>query len=68
MGGLEAEGFIALAGLMQPSTDVLFIFQAESEDEVRGRLLQDPWLQEGRTRLARLEELLLRNPPSWAGD
>lgn len=68
MGGLEAEGFIALAGLMQPSNDVLFIFQADSEEQVRSRMLQDPWLQEGRTRLVRLEELGLRNPPSWAGD
>ncbi len=68
MGALEAEGFIALAGLMQTSSDVLFIFQAESEEEVRGRLLQDPWQKEGRTRLARLEELSLRNPPSWATD
>ena len=68
MGGLEAEGFIALAGLMQASEDVLFIFRAESEGEVRTRMLQDPWQQEGRTRLVRLEELSLRNPPSWAGD
>ncbi len=66
MGSLEAEGFIALAGLMQASNDVLFIFRAESEAEVRERLLRDPWLTEGRTRLVRLEELAMPNPPSWA--
>ena len=31
VGTLEADGFIALAGLMVPSTDVLFIFLADSE-------------------------------------
>jgi len=68
MGGLETEGFIALAGLMQASDDVLFIFRADSEAEIRDRMLLDPWQREGRTRLVRLEELGLRNPPSWAND
>ena len=60
MGGLEAEGFIVLAGLMQQSFDVLFIFHAESEEEVRKRLSQDPWQQDGHARLARLEEIAIR--------
>jgi hypothetical protein len=66
MGALEAEGFIALAGLMLASNDVLFIFRADDEEQVRARMLEDPWQREGRTRLARLEELGLRNPPTWA--
>jgi hypothetical protein len=60
MGALEAEGFIALAGLMQESSDVLFIFRAESEAEVRHRLSQDPWQQDGHARLVRLEEIHIR--------
>ncbi len=60
MGGLEADGFIVLAGLMLTSTDVLFILQAESEDEVQTRLAQDPWRQDGTTRLVRLEEIAIR--------
>jgi hypothetical protein len=60
MGGLESEGFIVLAGLMQASSDVLFIFHAESEDEVRNRLSLDPWQQDGHARLARLEEIAIR--------
>jgi len=60
MGGLEADGFIVLAGLMQESSDVLFIFHAASEDEVRNRLSQDPWQQDGHARLARLEEIAIR--------
>ena len=65
MGGLEAEGFIALAGLLAPSNDVLFIFQAESEDEVRKRLSEDPWQQDGHARLVRLEEIAFRNGAPW---
>jgi hypothetical protein len=60
MGALEAEGFIALAGLMMESNDVLFVFRADSEDEVRRRLAQDPWQQDGHARLVRLEEVGLR--------
>jgi hypothetical protein len=60
VGGLEADGFIALAGLMQPSTDVLFIFLADSEDEVRMRMSQDPWQQDGHARLIRVEEIHIR--------
>ena len=60
MGALEAEGFIALAGLLQNSNDVLFILKADSEDEVQARLGQDPWRQDGHTRLVRLEEINIR--------
>ena len=60
MGGLEAEGFIALAGLMLSSTDVLFILHADSLEEAQARLAQDPWRQDGTTRLVRLEEIAIR--------
>lgn len=60
MGGLEAEGFIAMAGLLQDTSDVLFVFVAESEQEVRDRLAQDPWQQDGHAKLVRLEEVGFR--------
>ena len=60
MGGLEADGFIALAGLLQNSNDVLFILRADSEEEVQTRLGQDPWRQDGTTILVRLEEINIR--------
>ena len=60
MGGLEAEGFIAMAGLLQETSDVLFIFLADSEDEVRARLAEDPWQKDGHARLVRLEEAHFR--------
>lgn len=57
---LEAEGFIALAGLMKDTNDVLFIIRADSEAEVRSRFSQDPWQQDGHARLVRLEEINIR--------
>jgi uncharacterized protein YciI len=57
---LEASGFIAVAGLMQPSNDVLFVFRAESEDAIRRRLAQDPWQKDGHARLGRVEKIDFR--------
>lgn len=63
MGGLEAERFIVLAGLLQKTGDVLFLLRAESEEEIRRRFAQDPWQQDGHTKLVRLEELYVRTGP-----
>ena len=68
MGSLEAEGFIVLAGLLHKSNDVLFLFRAESEAEVRRRLAADPWQQDGHARLVRLEELNIRTGPAELRD
>jgi len=65
MHGLEAEGVIVFAGLLQDSSDVVFLFHAASAAEVRQRLGQDPWQQDGHARLIRLEEIQIRTgaPP-----
>lgn len=63
MAGLEAEGLIHMAGLMKDTSDILFVFVADSEEEVRGRLAQDPWQQDGHARLVRLEETMFRIGP-----
>lgn len=60
MHGLEDEGFIAMAGLLQDTFDVLFVLLADSADEVRRRMAQDPWQADGHTRLIRLEEAQFR--------
>ena len=60
VGELEASGFIAMAGLMQPSNDVLFVFRAESEADVRNRMSLDPWQNDGHARLGRVEEVQFR--------
>ena len=57
---LEASGFVAMAGLLQPSNDVLFVFRADSEAEVRLRMAQDPWQRDGHARLGRVEEAQFR--------
>ena len=57
---LEASGFIAQAGLMQPSNDVLFVFRADSEAAVRERMAQDPWQKDGHAKLGRVEEVHFR--------
>jgi hypothetical protein len=57
---LESSGFIAMAGLMQPSNDVLFIIRADSEAAVRRRFAEDPWQKDGHARLGRVEEILFR--------
>lgn len=60
MGGLESSGIIALAGLLTSSNDVLFVFKAESEDEVRAVLAKDPWQRDGKVCIERIEQLALR--------
>jgi len=60
MHGLEAEGFIALAGLLQVTYEVVFLFHAQDEQQVRHRLGQDPWQKDGRVALIRLEEIQIR--------
>ena len=57
---LVDEGIVAMAGLLQETNDVVFVFLADSEDEVRARLADDPWLQDGHTQLVRLEEAHFR--------
>jgi hypothetical protein len=60
VGELEASGFIAQAGMMKPSNDVLFIFRADSEEEVRRRMAEDPWQKDGHARLGRVEDVQFR--------
>lgn len=60
MGSLEEKGFIAMAGLMLPSSEIIFVFLAESEDEVRATMARDPWQISGLARLVRLEETMFR--------
>lgn len=70
MHGLEAEGFIVFAGLLQDSSEVVFIFHAADAQQVRQRLSHDPWQQDGRARLVRVEEIHIRTgapqPPKGA--
>ncbi|MBL8549564.1 MAG: hypothetical protein JNJ73_06245 [Hyphomonadaceae bacterium] len=63
--GLEEARFVAMAGLMKDSMDVLFIVRAESAEEVRARIGGDPWQKDGITRIARVEPIDIRfGPPA----
>jgi hypothetical protein len=43
MDGLQAEGLIRLAGLLEGSIDVLMIASGESAEAIEARLVEDPW-------------------------
>jgi hypothetical protein len=43
MNGLEAEGFVLLGGPLDGASDVLLVVRAETAEQVRFRLSQDPW-------------------------
>lgn len=62
---LEADGFVAMAGLMQDSMEVLFIIRAESKEEVREQIAGDVWQDTGHAEIARIEPIDIRfNPPA----
>lgn len=58
--GLEESGFVAMAGLMKDSMEVLFIIRAESADEVREQIAGDVWQQTGHAEIVRLEPIDIR--------
>jgi uncharacterized protein YciI len=55
MDGFVSAGFVLLGGPLEGDREVLMIVQAESEDAVRERLAEDPWVPGGMLRLVRLE-------------
>jgi uncharacterized protein YciI len=47
MDNLVAEGFVLLAGPLEGDREVLWVVEAESEDEIRQRMAEDPWATNG---------------------
>jgi uncharacterized protein YciI len=45
MNALAHEGFVVLGGPLADGLIVLLIVKAESEEEIRARLVDDPWTQ-----------------------
>ena len=43
MNVMEDEGFIVLGGPLGDGENVLLVFDAENEDQIRTRLATDPW-------------------------
>ncbi len=57
---LESDGFVAMAGLMKESMEVLFIIRADSIEEVHKRIGEDPWQKDGLAKIARVEPIDIR--------
>jgi uncharacterized protein YciI len=55
MDELVAEGFIVLGGPLSGDREVLHLVRADSEDEIRARLDQDPWTPNGMLRTVSIE-------------
>jgi uncharacterized protein YciI len=55
MDGLAESGFAVLVGPLEGDREVLWVVSASSEDEVRERLREDPWAQNGMLRPLSIE-------------
>ncbi len=60
MDAMVAEGLVKLGGPLEGTNEVLLIFRAESEDEIRRRLAPDPWHRMGLLQISRTMPWTLR--------
>lgn len=60
MDGLYEEGFIALAGPLEETPDVLLIVRANDAAEVAERFAADPWSKTDLLRIARIAPWTIR--------
>jgi uncharacterized protein YciI len=60
MDALEAEGFVLLGGPLEGTSKVLLIIRAHDEQEIRTRLVEDPWTQTDHLRIAEVRPWRLR--------
>jgi uncharacterized protein YciI len=49
------DGFVILGGPLEGDREVLHVVQAQSEDEIRGRLDEDQWTANGMLRTVSIE-------------
>jgi uncharacterized protein YciI len=52
MDGLHADGFVLLAGPLEGTQNVLVIVRADSAEEIRSRLSEDPWMRNDLLRIS----------------
>ena len=60
MNSLASDGFVVLGGPLEGTRDVLLIVRADTADEVRSRLADDPWSTNGLLEIARVAPWTLR--------
>jgi uncharacterized protein YciI len=65
MNALDDEGFVVIGGPVGGGPKTLLMVDAQSEDEIRRRLSEDPWVPLGLLTLASVEswEILLGEEP-----
>ncbi len=60
MDALVTDGLVKLGGPLEGTNQVLLIFRAESEDEIRQRLTPDPWHRMGLLQISQIMSWTLR--------
>jgi len=55
MDGIFEDGFLLLAGPLEGDKETLWVVNADSEDEIRERMKQDPWAPNGMLTPVRIE-------------
>jgi len=60
MNSLADEGVVVLGGPLEKSSDVLLVMRANSSDEIRSRLAEDPWAASDLLRISRVAPWRLR--------
>jgi len=60
MNALARDKFVMLGGPLEGSADVLLIVNADTADEIRSRLAEDPWSRNDLLRIARITPWTLR--------
>ena len=60
MNSLVKEGFVIRGGPLEGTSDVLLVVRAETPDQVRSRLAEDPWAGNDLLRITRVAPWTLR--------
>ena len=60
MNSLAREAFVILGGPLEGTSDVLLVIRAETRDEVRSRLAEDPWAGKDLLRIRQIAPWTLR--------
>jgi uncharacterized protein YciI len=60
MNSLVKDGVVVLGGPLEGTADVLLVMKAETPDEVRSRLADDPWAVQDLLRITRVAPWTLR--------
>lgn len=55
MDGIFDEGFLLMVGPLANTRYTLWLVEAESEDQIRGRMAEDPWAANGMLRPVAIE-------------